>query len=185
MKSLDDIEITLLQARSPLSASAIAERLAAKGLWQSTAMDPAVSIAGLIASDMKKATSRFVKLAGGMYGVKPSTGNTTHLPQTLPEPSATAPQHVKEKSRGYCDAAVEVLRRHGEPMHGGAIRDEIIAQALIKYDKCPTARTVVGQLSDEATGKKGKHSSNPRLQSTSRGCYGLVEWGKKSEPGAG
>ena len=178
MKSLDDIEITLLQARSPLSAATIVEHLAAKGLWQSTATDPAASIAGLIASDMKKGSSRFVKLGNGIYGLMLSEKNMIGPPETAPEPLVTlqAPQHIESKGLGYCDAAVEVLRRSGKPMHGGAIRNEMIAQALIKHGKCPTVRTVVGVISDEVNGSKGRHSGNPRLRSTSTGCYGLVEW---------
>ena len=171
MKSLSDIEIVLRQTHSPLSAPTIVEHLTAKGLWQSTAIDPAASIVGLIASDMKKDDSPFVKSGNGTYGVRPSAKNVYPV-----EPNSEKTQFSEMRNLSYCDAAVEVLRRHGKPMHGGTIRDEMIAQALIKSDKCPTVRTVVGVISDEANGIKGKHRDNPRLQSTSMGCYGLAEW---------
>jgi len=120
---------------------------------------------------MRKDDSRFSKSGSGTYGVKPSARNAKPA-----EPHATEAQEPELKKMSYSDAAVKVLGRNGKPMHGSTIRDEIIAQALIKHGKCPTVSTVVGVISDEVNGKKGKHSSKPRMQSTSLGCYGLVEW---------
>jgi restriction system protein len=76
---------------------------------------------------------------------------------------------------GFLDAAEEVLKQAGEPLHYREITERAIAQGLIETKGQTPARTMNAQLSTSI------QSGESPFVRVGRGIYGLAEW----EQGAG
>ena len=67
MKLKDAIEKVLREARRPLGAEVIAERVLSEGLWQTNGKTPAATVAAQIYMSIKKGENRFVKAGKGVF----------------------------------------------------------------------------------------------------------------------
>ena len=76
---------------------------------------------------------------------------------------------------GFLDAAKEVLKRAGEPLHYREITGRAIAQGLIETKGQTPARTMNAQLSTSI------QSGESPFVRVGRGVYGLAEWEQEAE----
>ncbi len=67
MKLKDAIEKVLREARRPLGAEVIAERVLADGLWQTSGKTPAATVAAQLYMSIKKGEKRFVQTGPGTF----------------------------------------------------------------------------------------------------------------------
>ena len=76
---------------------------------------------------------------------------------------------------GFLDAAEEVLKRAGEPLHYREITGRAIAQGLVETKGQTPARTMNAQLSTSI------QSGESPFVRVGRGVYGLAEWEQGAE----
>ena len=67
MKLKDAIEKVLREARKPLEAEVIAERVLAEGLWQTSGKTPAATVGSAIYTSIKKGEKRFAQTGPGVF----------------------------------------------------------------------------------------------------------------------
>ena len=166
----------LKDARGPLHAREITERVLSRGLWTSTGKTPAATVEARICVEMKRNgdASTFVRVAPRTFGLR-ELGAVPVTKKSGGKGSGSAKK--KSQNFSFTDAAEKVLEQFGnkKPMH---YRD-ITAKALEldwlnTQGKTPEA-TMYAQVLSEIK-RHQKRGEQPRFVQHGRGYVGLSRW---------
>ena len=170
----------LREAKEPLHAKEITERLLAEGLWKTSGKTPQATVSAILYSDIQKKGDRslFRKVAPQVFVLKEMSNANTKSGTTLSIVQSEI-ENAKIKSSGlsFTDSAQRVLEEMGDskPMHYREITAKAIEKGwLVTTGKTPEA-TMYAQIITEIKRhqKRGKH---PRFVQHGRGYVGLTRW---------
>lgn len=161
MTALDAAEQVLRKAGTPLHYNRITELMLDSGLWTTKGKTPWATVNARIATDInhRGEQSRFRRVEPCVYEL-----NTPVSPTPTREP-------MNRGSMTALDAAAEVLRDVGKPLHIKSITDRMIEQGLWKT----TGKTPWSTVGARICSDLAKEDGQSRFRRVTSGVYGLNE----------
>ncbi len=153
----------LQEAGGPLHAKVIAQRIFAKGLWQSVGKTPLATISAQIYSDIKK------------------NGNNSHFvrygPMTFGLRDASPKDLTSLETYSFSDSAEKVLEQIGnkQPIHYRAITEEALKMGWLSTEGKTPEATMYAQILSEIK-RTQKRGEEPRFIQYGKGYVGLSRW---------
>lgn len=172
MTFLDAAYEVLKQAGQPLHYTEIAARALDAGLLDTRGQTPEATMGSRLYVDIKRPGSRFRQVGRGVFGLtewQPEEDTTTAPPSAPIPPSEQAKSYLS-----YREAALQVLRETGQPLHYREIARRAIEQELINPQGLTPDATMGAQI---YTNLKRRGSESP-FRREGRGIFGLAEWEK-------
>lgn len=165
----------LRQAKTPLSAQEITERMLAKGLWHTTGKTPAATVAAQLYMDIKKqgVRSAFVKTDAGLFGVRAGAS-----PATTQRSKQARAMAMRSSGNGtFTDCAEKVLQQFAgkQPMHYREITDKALENGWLNTEGKTPEATMYAQILTEIR-RQQQRGDIPRFAQYGRGMVGLTQW---------
>jgi len=184
---IKEAAITVLrEARQPLTARVISDRILSAGLWKTTGKTPGATVAARLYMDIKTSgeKSPFVLVGPQTFGLrelgakpvlpKPGRSRKTPSKPTVTEPAAA---EATAGEYSFTDAAEKVLEQFGDkkPLHYRQITEKAIELGWIATEGRTPEATMYAQILTEIR-RHQKRGKQPRFVQHGRGYVGLSRW---------
>jgi len=174
MNFLEAAYQVLKAAGEPLHYREITRRALQRGLIKSRGRTPEATMNAQLAVSIKRAaeggpSSPFYRAGRGIFGLAEWRRETPASP-----PSSVLPSSQKPSYLSYKEAALEVLRETGRPLHYREIARRAVEQGLINPRGLTPEATMGAQLYTDIKRRR----SESVFRREGRGIFGLAEWEK-------